>query len=80
MGYDHLMLGFAPYGPYWRDVRKLVTAELLSNHRLELLKHMKERLGDLAMNIIVRMIAGKRYLGTDVTSGDEEESSRFQMA
>ncbi|KAK0580719.1 hypothetical protein LWI29_005463 [Acer saccharum] len=107
MGYDHFMLGFAPYGSYWRDVRKLATVELLSNHRLELLKHvrnmetnsfikelyaecvkngglvavqMKERFGDLAMNIIVRMIAGKRYLGTDDTSGDEEESSRFQKA
>ncbi|KAK2659558.1 hypothetical protein Ddye_006091 [Dipteronia dyeriana] len=36
---------------------------------------MKERLGALGMNIIVRMIAGKRYLGTD-----EEETSRFQKA
>ncbi|TXG64447.1 hypothetical protein EZV62_011441 [Acer yangbiense] len=68
MGYDHFMLGFAPYGSYWRDVRKLATVELLSNHRLELLKH------------VLRMIAGKRYLGNDDTSGDEEESSRFQKA
>ncbi|TXG52934.1 hypothetical protein EZV62_022103 [Acer yangbiense] len=36
---------------------------------------MKKRFGALGMNVIVRMIAGKRYLGTD-----EEESSRFQKA
>ncbi|KAI9201617.1 hypothetical protein LWI28_026170 [Acer negundo] len=36
---------------------------------------MKERFEALGMNVIVRMIAGKRYLGTD-----EEESSRFQKA
>ncbi|KAH9695840.1 Xanthotoxin 5-hydroxylase CYP82C4 [Citrus sinensis] len=84
MGYDHAIIGFAPYGSYWREVRKLSTAQLLSNHRLELLKHvrdtevkvfikelheqcakngghvaveMKERFKDLAMNIIVRMVA-----------------------
>lgn len=106
MGYDHAIIGFAPYGSYWREVRKLSTAQLLSNHRLELLKHvrdtevkvfikelheqcakngghvaveMKERFKDLAMNIIVRMVAGKRYYGRD-TNADDQESKRFQKA
>ncbi|XVE48620.1 hypothetical protein DITRI_Ditri01bG0016100 [Diplodiscus trichospermus] len=104
MGYDHKMLGFAPYGPYWRNMRKLAMVELLSSHRLELLKHvrdteinclvkelyeqvknrglavveMKERFGDLATNIIVRMIAGKRYCGTEGSCDDE--SRRCQKA
>ncbi|KAH7575158.1 hypothetical protein JRO89_XS02G0055800 [Xanthoceras sorbifolium] len=103
LAYDHLMFGFAPYGPYWRDVRKLATVELLSNHSLELLQHVrdteisifikelyaqcvknggaaaveiKERFSHLSANIIVRMIAGKQYFGTDV----DEESRRFQKA
>ncbi|RDX74888.1 Cytochrome P450 82C4, partial [Mucuna pruriens] len=38
MGYNYAMFGFTPYGPYWREMRKLATIELLSNHRLELLK------------------------------------------
>ncbi|PKI18264.1 hypothetical protein CRG98_049462, partial [Punica granatum] len=42
MAYDHAMLGFAPYGPYWRDMRKLAVVELLSNHRLEQLRPVRE--------------------------------------
>ncbi|CAK7329780.1 unnamed protein product [Dovyalis caffra] len=105
MGYNQTMFGFAPYGEYWRDIRKLVMVELLSNQRLELLKHvrdtetslltkelyeksvksggqvtveMKKRLGDMAMNIIVRMISGKRYFSIDANSN--QESKRCQEA
>ncbi|KAE8654392.1 Cytochrome P450 82C4 [Hibiscus syriacus] len=42
MGYDRNMLGFAPYGLYWRSARRLVTVELLSSRRLELLKHVPD--------------------------------------
>ncbi|XP_056685002.1 cytochrome P450 CYP82D47-like [Spinacia oleracea] len=38
LGYNSLMLGFSPYGKYWREMRKMVVIELLSNHRLEMLK------------------------------------------
>ncbi|XP_031384163.1 xanthotoxin 5-hydroxylase CYP82C4-like [Punica granatum] len=105
MGYDHAMLGFAPYGTYWRDMRKLAVVELLSNHRLEQLRpvweteinlflrdlyklwvknghcpvqvEMKERIGDLTMNIGVWTIAGKRYRST---GGSDEELRRGQKA
>ncbi|KAA3476417.1 cytochrome P450 CYP82D47-like [Gossypium australe] len=36
------MIATAPYGPYWRQMRKFATIELLSNHRLNLLKHGRE--------------------------------------
>ncbi|MBA0869502.1 hypothetical protein Goshw_028972 [Gossypium schwendimanii] len=42
MGYNRAMIGFAPYGPYWRQMRKICIIELLSNHRLNLLKHVRE--------------------------------------
>ena len=40
--YDGAMMGFSPYGPYWRQVRKISTVELLSNYRLEKLKDVRE--------------------------------------
>uniref|UniRef100_A0A5B7A2Y7 Uncharacterized protein n=1 Tax=Davidia involucrata TaxID=16924 RepID=A0A5B7A2Y7_DAVIN len=39
--YENAVFSLAPYGPYWRDVRKMVTLELLTNHRLEKLKHVR---------------------------------------
>lgn len=41
MGYDNAMFGLAPYGPYWRDVRKMVTVELLTARRLDGLSHVR---------------------------------------
>ncbi|KAJ4845114.1 hypothetical protein Tsubulata_030347 [Turnera subulata] len=106
MGYNYATFGLAPYGKYWREIRKLAMVGLLSNRRLELMKHvrdtevslfvkelyrkaernggssvveMKESIGDLTMNIIVRMIAGKRYFG-DSIEGNNEESRRCQKA
>lgn len=40
MAYNHAMFGFAPYGPYWREVRKIITLELLSTRRLAMLGHV----------------------------------------
>lgn len=41
LGYDGAIFALAPYGPYWRDIRKMVTLELLTNSRLEKLKHVR---------------------------------------
>ena len=40
LGYNYAMIGFSPYGPFWRQVRKMATLEVLSNHRLKTLKHI----------------------------------------
>ncbi|TXG52317.1 hypothetical protein EZV62_021486 [Acer yangbiense] len=42
LGYNFSMIGFSPYGPYWRQVRKTTILELLTNHRLEKFKHVRE--------------------------------------
>ncbi|KAH7849742.1 hypothetical protein Vadar_022356 [Vaccinium darrowii] len=109
LSYNEAMFGFAPYGPYWREIRKILSVELLGSRRLLLLKHvrvsetedsikelhklwaeattnsgyflmdMKQWFADLAMNVVVRMVAGKRYFGV-AADGDEEEGRRCQKA
>ncbi|KAJ4974760.1 hypothetical protein NE237_007934 [Protea cynaroides] len=41
LSYEYALMALAPYGPYWRQVRKWVVLELLSNRRLESLKHVR---------------------------------------
>ncbi|KAI3678684.1 hypothetical protein L6452_37985 [Arctium lappa] len=41
MGYDHAVFALAPYGPFWREMRKLVTLELFTSQRLEKLKNVR---------------------------------------
>ncbi|XP_068656829.1 cytochrome P450 CYP82D47-like [Aristolochia californica] len=41
MGYNYAMFGFAPYGPYWREIRKMATLHVLSNGRLDSLRHVR---------------------------------------
>ncbi|KAG9440737.1 hypothetical protein H6P81_020902 [Aristolochia fimbriata] len=47
--FDYAILGFAPYGPYWREIRKIATLELLSARQLELLKHVRSTEVEVAM-------------------------------
>ncbi|XP_015964100.1 cytochrome P450 CYP82D47 [Arachis duranensis] len=58
MGYDCAMFGFTPYGPYWREIRKLTTLQLLSNHRLELLKKTRETELDSAIRKLYKIEGG----------------------
>ncbi|GKV04739.1 hypothetical protein SLEP1_g16852 [Rubroshorea leprosula] len=101
LGYNYAMFAFSPYGPYWRHARKVATLELLSNHRLEMFKpvreaemrtwikeihqtwennkdsshkallEMKRWFGDLTLNIIFKVVLGKRYV--DHSQKDEEK-------
>lgn len=104
LGHNYANYGFCPYGAYWRELRKITASELLSNRRLELLKHirasevegsikelhklwstksdkaehvyvlveMKQWFGDLNLNVILMMIAGKRFYGAGVASEEKE--------
>ncbi|KDO39181.1 hypothetical protein CISIN_1g045409mg, partial [Citrus sinensis] len=94
MGYDHAIIGFAPYGSYWREVRKLSTAQLLSNHRLELLKHVRdtevkvfikelhEQCAKNGGHVAVEMKERFKDLAMNIidTNADDQESKRFQKA
>ncbi|KAH6810243.1 hypothetical protein C2S51_024005 [Perilla frutescens var. frutescens] len=41
LGYNGAMFGFAPYGPYWRQMRKIATFELLSHRRIDMMSHIR---------------------------------------
>ncbi|KAD6119217.1 hypothetical protein E3N88_10488 [Mikania micrantha] len=105
MCYNYTMFGLGPYTPFWREMRKIVTLELLSNRRLEMLKEIRlsetksginelylqwtensnrpvvvelnKWLEHMMLNIIVMMVAGKRYFGVD---GGGEEAERCHKA
>lgn len=42
MSYNYAQFGLSPYGPYWREMRKISNLELLSNHRLTMLSPVFE--------------------------------------
>ncbi|XP_057974035.1 cytochrome P450 CYP82D47-like [Malania oleifera] len=58
MGYNYAMFALAPYGPYWRHVRKIAKTHLLSSHLLETLKHVPESQVKAAVNDIYRRWSG----------------------
>ncbi|KAM0937807.1 putative isoflavone 2'-hydroxylase [Dioscorea sansibarensis] len=96
LGYDFTSLGWAPYGPHWRNLRRMSTVELLSTNRVlsssdvrsdearSLVKallreysgpsfhrtELKPKFFGFAYNVVMRMIANKRYYG-----GANESSS-----
>ncbi|KAI7725776.1 hypothetical protein M8C21_013947 [Ambrosia artemisiifolia] len=105
MAYNYAVLGFTPYGDYWRQVRKIVMLEVLSQRRVEMLEHLRVSelrasiksiydvwlrnketgnsdmvkvdishwFGELILNILVRILSGKRF------SPNDKEGVRFQV-
>ncbi|KAL8124819.1 cytochrome P450 CYP82D47-like [Apium graveolens] len=107
LGYNLAMFAFAPYGSYWRRIRKIVSLELLSVRRIEMLKglrvsevqtsikevyklwiesgcdrdgvvvDMKKWFANITHNLIMGMVAGKRYYGGSA-NGKEGEVQKFE--
>ncbi|KAL7604964.1 hypothetical protein Lser_V15G18363 [Lactuca serriola] len=105
MAYNYAVFGLAPYGDYWRNMRKMVVSEVLSQRRVEMVGHirasevrasikdlydgwvknkrsensdmvkveMSRWFGNLILNIMVRIISGKRF------SPNDEEGVQFQV-
>ncbi|KAA8543534.1 hypothetical protein F0562_021720 [Nyssa sinensis] len=74
MGYNGAFFGLGAYGPYWREMRKVASLELLCNSRLELLDTSIEHLYSLCSN---------NGTGKQFHIGDAEkdaESRRFGRA
>ncbi|XP_039137439.1 cytochrome P450 81Q32-like [Dioscorea cayenensis subsp. rotundata] len=103
LGYNHQTIVWAPYGPHWRNLRRLTTVELLSTNRLLSSSHirsdeaislvktllrdysgsgfhlteLKTKFFGLAYNVVMRMIANKRYYG-DADESSSEAGKEFR--
>ncbi|KAK8678580.1 hypothetical protein V6N13_144077 [Hibiscus sabdariffa] len=99
MNYNNSTIGLAPYGDYWRNLRRLTTMELFSTSRLAMFARIRQeevqlllkelfqlastgkpakvqltsKLIEVVFNIILRIIAGKRYYGKDAVDKEAEE-------
>ncbi|PWA92283.1 cytochrome P450 71A1 [Artemisia annua] len=92
--YNYSDITWSPYGPYWRQARKMCIVELFSVKRLNsyeyirveetksLLKELhkscggpivlKQFLSNVSLNVICRIVVGKRYL-------DESEAGKLGL-
>ncbi|KAL3721612.1 hypothetical protein ACJRO7_034020 [Eucalyptus globulus] len=52
ISYEQRSLAFAPYGPYWRNIRKMCTLELLSNAKIYSFKSMRRDEVGLLVNFL----------------------------
>ncbi|KAL0314949.1 UNVERIFIED_CONTAM: cytochrome [Sesamum angustifolium] len=103
LGHNYTSLVWASYGAHWRNLRRIASMEILSNHRIQtfadvrenevhlLVKRlvrgrsedghnivdMKSAFFETMLNVMMRMISGKRYYDDD-QSGNLEERRRFK--
>ncbi|PRQ53992.1 putative cytochrome P450 [Rosa chinensis] len=57
IGYGCVNLSFAPYGEYWREVRKFVILELLGPKRVQMFQFVR----DEEVGVMIDSIAHKCY-------------------
>ncbi|MED6208390.1 hypothetical protein PIB30_044580 [Stylosanthes scabra] len=67
--YNFAAFGLGPYGPYWREIRKIATLELLSNRRIELLGHVRVSEVQASINELYSAWSSKK--NKESYSGDE---------
>ncbi|KAJ4836226.1 hypothetical protein Tsubulata_023845, partial [Turnera subulata] len=100
LSYNFTSLIWASYGDHWRNLRRIVSLEILSTHRVQMLSFIRQEevkslicllyrnqnqavdmraaLFELTLNIIMRMIAGKRYYGNNIGVADVEQAKMFR--
>ncbi|KAJ7961691.1 Cytochrome P450 family protein [Quillaja saponaria] len=75
------MFAFAPYGSYWRDLRKIVTLELLSNRRIQLLSHVRvSEVGASIKELYKRWTGSSSHFQVELNQWFEKEGRRCLSA
>ncbi|OAY50848.1 cytochrome P450 CYP82D47 [Manihot esculenta] len=110
LGYNYSMFGTSQYGDYWRQIRKIVSLEVLSNHRLQMLKHVREAevrtaiedlyqqwmknknnsdkllaemkrwFSNVALNVVFKIIVGKRFVNSEKGEDGRESDDEWRSA
>ncbi|KAK2387019.1 cytochrome P450 71D11 [Trifolium repens] len=73
MSYDSLGMSFAPYGDYWRQLRKICTLEVLSSKRVQSFQPVRVE----ELNNLIKSIASKE--GTPMNLTNEVFSTIFTI-
>ncbi|KAJ1261317.1 hypothetical protein BS78_09G019900 [Paspalum vaginatum] len=63
--YDLKNVAFAPYGPYWREVRKLLTVELLSSSRVRAAWYARHEQVEKLMATLTSRAAARQPVALD---------------
>ncbi|KAK7851999.1 cytochrome p450 cyp736a12, partial [Quercus suber] len=66
ISYGQKNLAFAPYGSYWRNIRKMCTLELLSNLKINSFKSMRKEELDLLIKFIQE--AAHEHVAVDLSA------------
>lgn len=103
--YNYSDITWSPYGPYWRQARKMCATELFSAKRLESYEYIrveemkslltelytvsgknvtvKDHLATVSLNVISRMVLGKKYLdddnGNGIVTSEEFKKMIFEL-
>lgn len=103
IAYNNTTIVQSSYGDHWRNLRRILSLEILSSQRLnsfleirrdEIMRliqklaqnsydefcivELKTMFSEMAFNILMRMVSGKRYYGNDCDVSDVEEARLFR--
>ncbi|KAA0064424.1 cytochrome P450 81E8-like [Cucumis melo var. makuwa] len=80
INYNYTAVGFAPYGQHWRNMRRIATTELLSNHRLNMYLNIRvEELKLWVKNNLYKWGSGGDFVVVDMKSKLKELSFNTVM-
>ncbi|XVF36359.1 hypothetical protein REPUB_Repub19eG0051900 [Reevesia pubescens] len=78
LNYNYATMGFAPYGDYWRNLRRLTTSGLLSTSRLATFASIRQEEVQLLLKELFEASSrksDKRYYGKDAV---DKEATEFR--
>ncbi|CAN1257011.1 Cytochrome P450 726A27 [Linum perenne] len=77
MAFDSTDVAFAPYGAYWRQLKKICTVELLSSKRVQSFRHVRE---EEVSRFVDRILLSTILLSTSAGVVDLSKETRRYMS